>query len=672
MKFCLYLFLILLCSCDFNSKTVYLYSQWHLTSNIQTTNIEKSKLLPQFAHQKKLYQAVSELVSLGEIDLLVQEGCQGVIDKNFEENYYGWTMEKLYQLNKSPTFEDILVPVPMKIRAKYPQKKMTITCGESEKLIEEQNLSFSDLRGNVNFYLTLKESQKENVIKFNRFKKAFLKLIKKPRYEGNVIRLARQKAKESLTHVTQVIEKRNVYITNFMKNQSFKKSVIIIGKLHIPHLKEELQKAGFKVVLKEGTYPKNEESLLDSMKILLNENLEKPRLELFQTPQGFKLTQFPMQNIIPQNKLFTAKEWKSMQKMIQEVPVPKEVILSDYDGDGVRDFTLSRGGELIILAAEDSDWDNDGVPNLIDPRVGAVSISEEKSKIEFSNELRLQKYKGTGFEKRTGVKLLSTKGESFELLVLKIYEVLLTLYQGQTAIKFLHSTKPVIQYGKQVFFSYIPVSETIEVYTSQLMKHFRKVKNRKFKEVDEIKFIQEYATPIIVQSLAHEIGHSTKYEIDRYAKASGWTFKTTKYLGKYLKSFRHPQKVITTIDSDLKFKNKTFKDWMKEKNLFENSRSLAFRNKSTAKLSKRFLTGLKTQNLLYQMSLLFPLGAVSYYSLKNPSEWFAENFAACLFQKVFPKSVESLESLRYENLIGLSPALANNKICEDMALKRTK
>ena len=66
----------------------------------------------------------------------------------------------------------------------------------------------------------------------------------------------------------------------------------------------------------------------------------------------------------------------------------------------------------------------------------------------------------------------------------------------------------------------------------------------------------------------------------------------------------------------------------------------------------------------YQVSYLVHNQITSFYSLSSPKEWIAELYAACVFQKFYPSSLNMAESIRFELLMGFNPSAIPKGKCQ--------
>jgi len=77
----------------------------------------------------------------------------------------------------------------------------------------------------------------------------------------------------------------------------------------------------------------------------------------------------------------------------------------------------------------------------------------------------------------------------------------------------------------------------------------------------------------------------------------------------------------------------------------------------------------KTYSLEQKLSFLYTVGAASVYSLKSPSEWFAESYASCVFKMIYPASKKITRSVEVEHLLGFYPMATTAKFCRQFSFK---
>ena len=151
-RYLVLLVLLIFVSCSPKNK-VYIIKQWHLSPNESTTDILKSKSLPQFDNQIDIYNKSIKLIKKNS-KTIIAEGCEGEIDHEFKLKFNGWGMSDLIERKDLSDFDDILAPVPMKLKAKF-GKKLRVVCGDNDELIKKNNLAFSDTKAYSGFFQRL-------------------------------------------------------------------------------------------------------------------------------------------------------------------------------------------------------------------------------------------------------------------------------------------------------------------------------------------------------------------------------------------------------------------------------------------------------------------------------------------------------------------------------------
>ena len=240
-----------------------------------------------------------------------------------------------------------------------------------------------------------------------------------------------------------------------------------------------------------------------------------------------------------------------------------------------------------------------------------VSVPAEKA----SNPEKLKEKK---------INLLSQESD---LLVLEVLVKLLSLDEfTNTKVKNISFTEPKISYGKNVYFSYVKQSKTLEVYFNKLMTHILERKKNVFKENTLDQIVTGYLLPLLVHSISHELAHSLEVDEAMLAKKHKWSFSVTAYEGKYLKEKRINEKKINKIKTNYQYQQLSFQDWMSLVDSYKD-----------------------------KIPFILVKNIPSLYALKNPSEWFAEAKAMCVFRRVYPKS-SSLDSVGdYIDSLGINP-----------------
>ncbi len=350
----------------------------------------------------------------------------------------------------------------------------------------------------------------------------------------------------------------------------------------------------------------------------------------YQLPDSFSIGQYPSRSV-DWKRMMSAKERKSLQELCLKAKIPFSLILSDYDSDGIRDFTLSTTPDgSFILSAEDLDWDNDGIINIIDATVGDKVVGKAVGRAQFSHSL------GSFRFDLKKLPVLADKDIKIESAVVSFALDLIGKYKFNN-VEAIRASVPLFSYGQNAFFSFNPQSRVLEVYTDKFKHYLDKRFREDFKGVKRSVFINRFVFPVIIHSLAHELGHSTLPSdslIEKLALDSGWTFKKVSNSSLYSTKMRMKSKHKKYFYKDLKYRGRFANDLLKE-------------YKASA-----------ARDFLYTNKL------PTAYSLTSLNEWFAESFAACLFRRVVGGSGTKEKGQFFEQLIGLRPDIVPEWFCK--------
>lgn len=662
----LLLLLSLMIGCSQPEKKVYLIKQWHLSSETPTSDIEKAKTLPQYPNQRDIYDIVKRLIDQKKSQVLLAEGCEGEVKADFPDTFNSWNMKNLGGKLESPDFADIMAPVWMKIKLKKPGFK--VLCGDNSYFIQQNLKAFSDMRGYFGFYQRLVEAK--NTGKQKKYQ-AYAKQLRSlfPRKEiDDVEGFALNKLKESVGAFEQFVKNRNESFLKQIKSQLGNNPMVVIGGLHIQDLVGKLkqEKIDFEVITPKG-YQNNARALIDKLKETLQIDVY-PSLIQFLMPENFQLAKFKTKAVKDVEKMLSPSELKTLEPLLAKSKLPLSLLTSDFDQDGVRDFTFSTGDGFLVISPEDSDWDNDGVENLVDEDLGGEDIAKMSSKTPLANNYLSQADTVEVVKRvRKHVRLIQAGGSYHEFLVLQVLDLLIQkvkLPMGR--VKFLRAAPTAFSYGRNAFFNYVKHLNTLNYDPANLNKYINDEYQNRYKGADYKTYINSYIIPLLVHSLAHEIAHSLEFDYEDLAKSVGWTWKEAPVKSNYLKEYRHEDKKIVTMKEKLQFKGQSFKQWNLEFTKYEQEMQKIFKIRKLAgqkaKQSKYF-SGVSSEVPEHKLSFLKYHQLVSLYSCMNPDEWFAETYAMCIFRRVYPQSKNLLDSVQYEHTLGIFPIQVDDRLC---------
>ena len=662
---------------------VTIFKQWHLDSSTSTRSILESKNLDQYTNQIDIYQTINKLIVSGQTSMIIAEGCEGVIDMQFKLVFNGWNMKSLKELyaktlvetavNEPNLFDQVLAPIAMKLKVKHPE--LDVYCGDNLNLISQNLLAMSELRGFVGFHERLVSSKVRDPAKFELYSKQLKSLFPNESIT-NPIDFSLKKSIENLDAFERLILKRNKFFYATAVKHLIKNPTIIIGGLHVQDLEQKLlNKSIFtKVIIPKG-YVDDEQKLIKGMKKLFQQKIFGT-LHFLQVPRGFNHKLFKVKYKLNESSFMTEFEKKDLKSRVKG-KIPFDLILSDFDNDGIRDFTVSSHGKDLFVSAEDTDWDNDGVSNLHDTKLGDFSISNsDKSKLVIDNNYK-SKSPVTKISNliQKNFFLLADKGVSHELLVLEILEKLVSkTSMAKSNVQFIKASKPKFKYGRNVFFSYITHTNTLEYYPVELSKFIATERLKRFSGVQLEVIVKQYVVPLIIHSLAHEFGHSLDGQREKYetsARKNGWTWNEESYKGKYLKMNRHKSKIINTVKVNTEFRQLDSESWNQKHKVYTSEVKKLFSLKGSDNVDKFINNAVyrsKVSNIekivgIEKFNFLNNENIPSLYSLKSPSEWFAEVYAICIFREVYPLARNLKRSIQIEHLLGINPRSVEGDIC---------
>lgn len=621
---------LIMLSCKEEAK-ITIIKQWHLAPGKDASDVEASKKLPQYLNQVEIYKLLE--TKIHEKPVIVAEGCEGNL--NEEEKFNGWSIIDLKAKVKDPDYVHIMAPVFMKIKAKYPQS--TVVCGDKVDDIEKNKLAFSDLRGFAGYYERLIGSKNRPEV-FDRYKRSLNELAGK--VLADPVEFARKESLKALNRSKNLIHSRNNSFYEVARKHKEKDIYIIIGGIHTEHLSQLFNNDGIahEVITPKG-YSEVDQELYATLEKTLSTKGEKVNVSWMEVPEAFSADKIPLAHLLAPSEVAIPKEWAELTSLMESAGLNPNILLSDFDKDGIRDFTVSTSGALTIISAEDDDWDNDGVLNLVDS-TWSDSVFEVKkiNKDQISNIFDVQNVsieKTLSEIQNKGITLLSREGLSHDLLILKIFkDVLSYVKQADVDVRFLRVTKPLFTYGKQVYFSYRPSSQTIDIYLDELVQKFNEMHEKHYSQKTKAELVKGYLLPLLYHSLAHELVHSMDLNIKKIAQSVGWAFEERPTGSKYLTQKRLKRKVIASTFENTSFRGKSVREWI---DLYK-------------KGGESFLINEQLPSL---------------YSLEKPSEWVAEAVSMCFIRKVFPKSVSEEGSKGFEKLLGINPSSMDEKFCKD-------
>lgn len=244
-----------------DARSIMLVKEWNLAPSTITKGFKER--YPQERNQSAIYIALADRIKSKRLDLMVAAGCEGEINSDFETRFNGWDYSSLKAQAQTKAFQRVLSHVPMKLKARYPER-LTVVCGDSESLIQEGQLRLTTLRGWHGFWSRLNESSM-SADKTKLYAEAAAELLKvsKETPVAELLPMVRDKLKADLELLQKSISDRNDLLVKALQSHPDKKAAIVIGGVHIDDLRAKLEAAGIGCELFEPSgYQRDEENLL--------------------------------------------------------------------------------------------------------------------------------------------------------------------------------------------------------------------------------------------------------------------------------------------------------------------------------------------------------------------------------------------------------------------------
>ena len=262
--------LIILCFKEVKAQKIYLLKQWHLPSKVDTTEIEISKKLAQYANQKDLFEKVKVLVEENSVGILLSEGCEKMeIDKSFQTKFNGWSYAALEKVRKENTYQDILTLLPLKLEVYYLDKIKTL-CIDNEELIHKSQIALSDIRAYVGYASRLEEfKQKKDQVSYDRYAKSLLTADQFSK-KVDALKVAKEMALKAVDEFKKVNESREkIIIENIiaLKLDPKENMALVIGGVHADELAKSLGRHKWTVeIYTPKGYVDNDKGLLEEVR----------------------------------------------------------------------------------------------------------------------------------------------------------------------------------------------------------------------------------------------------------------------------------------------------------------------------------------------------------------------------------------------------------------------
>ncbi len=252
------------CKQSKNETTVYFFKQWHLASGVDTKVVKTS--YPQEQNLESIYLQLDHWIQSKKMNELIAEGCTGTIDENSSYQVNGWKVKDLQNEKGRSDYSKIGTSVPLKLEAKYGTQVDTI-CGDSEALVKEQLLGFSDARGDLG-YLARITQYESDPIKLRPYLNDAIEIfkLKKNANHKEVLAAIQRDLKKTIQQIHHTIEKRNSHLVDTIISLKSKNIGVVYGGMHGQGVKKLLEEKGVNCFIIEPVgYQNDEASLLEQL-----------------------------------------------------------------------------------------------------------------------------------------------------------------------------------------------------------------------------------------------------------------------------------------------------------------------------------------------------------------------------------------------------------------------
>jgi hypothetical protein len=251
---------------DASKPRILLVKQWHLSATVNT-KAPNAPVPPQAANQTQIYSQLDEWAKTKAIHIVVAEGCEGKIDSKFTPTYNGWNFNDLKMASHAHHYEKIPSHAVLKLEAKYGDAIEAI-CGDDNRAIKEEQLAFSDARGDLG-YLSQMIASKNDPAKAKLFREGAIEALKlkSSATDADVLDSLKKDLKDTIQKIKTANENRSAKAVETIAGLKSTQPVpVIFGGAHITQMKKMLEEKGFECdVLEPLSYSNDEEKLLDGL-----------------------------------------------------------------------------------------------------------------------------------------------------------------------------------------------------------------------------------------------------------------------------------------------------------------------------------------------------------------------------------------------------------------------
>ena len=249
-----------------------LIPQWHLSPQANTKDSPRAN--PQDENQFAIFSQLSQWIDNKGIQTVVVEGCEGEVKEGFPTRFNGWTLQELEELPNEALLR-IDTQIGLKLKAKY-KNQINVICGDDAKLIKQNLLTLSDLRGLLGFKIRMEEAKNEPK-KQAGYAASASEVLKMPKTTptAEVSKKLDAEIQAKLDEFENVIHQRNeVFASGVQSNNLHKPVAVVIGAIHIDDLKGQTPGA---VVYTPKGLKGDEADLLREARAFLNQQQRRDK-----------------------------------------------------------------------------------------------------------------------------------------------------------------------------------------------------------------------------------------------------------------------------------------------------------------------------------------------------------------------------------------------------------
>ncbi|NDG84792.1 MAG: hypothetical protein EBX52_07115 [Proteobacteria bacterium] len=231
------------------AKHVPFFKQWHAAPGVDTRHPRTP--VPQEKNLEAIYAQLDAWIRAKKVTEVVAEGCTGEIDSKSNYKVNGWTLPELELAKSDPAFPKIVTSVPLKLKAAY-HETVHIPCGDSEALVKEQLLAFSDARGDLG-YLSRILQYKDDSAKVKSYLTDVIEILKLPKTASvnDAIDSLKTDLNKTIERIHATIDERNAHLVSVIEGAKASEVAVVYGGMHATGVQKLLEAKGIACTIVE-------------------------------------------------------------------------------------------------------------------------------------------------------------------------------------------------------------------------------------------------------------------------------------------------------------------------------------------------------------------------------------------------------------------------------------